>query len=70
MKLFKIKNVSELKQGQLILTVDHAGYEALEVVACLDNGKIFCESAYARDSISEEDLSDFLENYEAVYVIE
>lgn len=66
-RLEQISDVKNIRLGDLLLTVDHEGYESLDIVDCIDNGCIFTLDHTGWSS--EEPLDTYIEDYRVIYRI-
>lgn len=63
----RITNPLAIKVGDILQTIDHGGHESVELVDCIDNGKIF--TVDYTGTACEEDLSTFVDDYARIYRI-
>lgn len=67
-KLKKVTRISEIKRGDLLLTVCHGGAESVDFVENISNGLISTVDHTGSWSV-EERLDTFLQSYRVVYKI-
>jgi len=66
-RLRELTDPSEIKQGMLLLTVDHDHNESVDLIEGIDNGKVYSYDHTGYGSI--EPLNTFLTDYLVVYEI-